>query len=66
MAKKWIQKAVKKKGAFTAWAKRQGFSGVTKEAIEAGKKSSNTTVRRRAVLAETLIKLSKRRKKRKK
>lgn len=61
--KKWIQEAIKKPGAFTEWCKRQGFSGVTKECIEMGKRSSNPTTRRRAVLAETLKKLAKKRKK---
>jgi hypothetical protein len=61
--KKWIQEAIKKPGAFTEWCKRQGFSGVTKECIEMGKRSSNPTTRRRAHLAETLKKLAKRRKK---
>jgi hypothetical protein len=61
--KKWIQQAIKKPGAFTEWCKRQGFSGVTRECIEMGKRSSNPTTRRRAVLAETLRKLAKRRRK---
>lgn len=59
--KKWIQKAIKKEGAFTSWAKRKGLS--MSEAIREGKKSKNPTIRRRAVLAETLRKLAKRRKK---
>jgi len=65
MAKKrrWIQEAIKKPGAFTEWCRRQGFSGVTRECIEKGKRSSNPTTRRRAYLAETLRKLSKKRKK---
>jgi len=61
--KKWIQEAIKKPGAFTEWCRRQGFSGTTKECIEKGKRSSNPTTRRRAVLAETLKKLAKKRKK---
>ncbi|QGA72442.1 thymidylate kinase [uncultured virus] len=61
--KRWIQEAIKKPGAFTEWCKRQGFSGATKECIEMGKRSSNPTTRRRAVLAETLKKLAKKRKK---
>jgi hypothetical protein len=61
--KKWIQEAIKKPGAFTEWCKRRGYSGVTKECIEEGKRSSNSTTRRRAYLAETLSKLSKKRKK---
>lgn len=62
--KKWIQKAIKNPGAFTRWAKRQGLS--MSEAIRKGKKSKNPTIRRRAILAETLRKLAKKRKKRKK
>jgi len=65
MAKKrrWIQEAIKKPGAFTEWCRRQGFSGVTRECIEMGKRSSNPTTRRRAYLAETLKRLSKKRRK---
>jgi hypothetical protein len=64
MAKrKWIQEAIKKPGAFTEWCRRQGFSGVTRECIEMGKRSSNPTTRRRAYLAETLRRLAKRRRK---
>ena len=61
--KKWIQGAVKHPGAFTAWCKRQGYSGVTQACINKGKKSKNPTIRRRAVLAETFRKMAKRRKK---
>ena len=60
--KKWIQKAIKKPGSFTAWAKRQGYSGATPAAIAAGKRSKNPTVRRRAQLAGTLRKMRRRRK----
>jgi len=60
---KWIQEAIKKPGAFTQWCKRQGYEGVTQECIEKGKKSDNITIRRRAILAETLRRLAKRRKK---
>jgi hypothetical protein len=66
MAKKkknWIQNAIKHPGAFSEWCRRQGYDGATKECIEKGKKSSNPTIRRRAVLAETLKRLSKKRKK---
>lgn len=61
--KKWIQEAIKNPGAFTEWCRRRGYEGVTKECIEEGKRSPNPTTRRRAVLAETLRKLAKRRKK---
>ena len=38
MAKKWIQKAVKRPGAFTAWCKAHGFDGVTDSCIAQAKK----------------------------
>lgn len=57
--KKWIQKAIKHPGSFTEWCKKQGFKGVTKECIEMGKRSKNPTIRKRANLAETLRKMSK-------
>lgn len=59
MPKNWIQKAIKNKGAF----KRYCGGKVTKACIESGKKSSNPRIRRQAVLAETLMKLRKKRKK---
>jgi len=59
----WIQKAIKNPGAFTEWCQRRGYNGVTQKCIEEGKKSDNPTIRRRAVLAETLRRLAKRRKK---
>ena len=63
--KKWIPKDLKK-GAFTAYCKKQGYKGVTKECIEKGKKSKNPTTRKRAVLAETFKKMARKRKGRKK
>lgn len=65
-SKKWIQKAIKKPGSFTAYCKSKGYSGVTSACIEEGKKSKNPTIRKRAVLAETLRKLSRKKKKSKK
>jgi hypothetical protein len=59
MAKKWIQKAHLKKGTFTAWCKQQGFGGVTEACIQAGLKSSDDTIRRRAQLAKTFRKMKK-------
>ncbi len=50
--KKWIQKAVKKPGRFTAWCKRQGFSGPTKACIAKAKRSKSKSVRGMAVFAE--------------
>jgi len=61
--RKWIQKAIKKPGAFRAWCKSRGYEKVTQACIEEGKRSSNPTIRRRAVLAETLSRLRKRKKK---
>ena len=61
--KRWIQGAVKKEGSFRAYCRRLGFSGVTQECVERGKRSKNPTIRRRAILAQTLKRLSKRRKK---
>lgn len=60
MAKKWIQKVNKSmeqkgtKGAFTEYCGGK----VTQACIEKGKKSSNPTIRKRAVLAETFRKIS--------
>lgn len=64
MAKKWIQKAIKKKGAFTKKAKKAGKS-VSQYAADVLKPSSNadTTTKRQASLAKTLAKISKRKKK---
>ena len=45
--KKWIQGAVKREGAFTAWCKRHGFSGVTKACIEKAKQIAKRTGNRR-------------------
>ncbi len=65
MAKKWIQKAIKRPGAFTRWCKRQGFNGVTSACIAKGKRSKNPRVRRQANLAATLRKMSRKRRGRK-
>lgn len=53
MAKKWIQAAHLKKGAFTAYCGGK----VTAACIARGKHSSNATTRKRAVLAETFRKM---------
>lgn len=63
--KRWIQGAIKNEGAFTEWCKRRGFGGVTQACIQAGLKSKDPTVRRRANLARTLKRLAKRKKRRK-
>lgn len=57
MAKKKRKKKMKikikpsKVGSFTAWCKRQGFSGVTSSCIAKGKSSRNTSIRRKATFA---------------
>ena len=56
--KKWIQGAVKKPGAFTAWCKQQGFGGVTQSCIDKGKQSNNVTIKRRANLAQTFRRMA--------
>ena len=60
--KKWIQGAVKKPGAFTAWCKQQGFGGVTNACINKGMHSKNTTIKHRALLAKTFRKMGRRKK----
>lgn len=63
--KKWVQSVVKKmkKGAFHEWAKRHGFKKVTPRAIalalKIAKKTGNDTLRRRALLARTFLKMRK-------
>jgi len=62
---KWIQTAIKNKGSFRAYCKRKCYKKVNKQCINEGKKSKNPTIRKRAQLAETLLKLRKKRRKRK-
>jgi len=59
MHKKWIQGAIKKPGAFREYCGGK----VTNECINRGLRSPDPTTRRRASLAKTLRKISKRRKK---
>ena len=40
------------KGKFTQYCKNQGYSGVTQECINKGKKSKNPTTRKRSVFAD--------------
>jgi hypothetical protein len=42
---------IRKPGSFTAWCKRQGFSGVTSECIAKGLKSKNAAIRKKANFA---------------
>ena len=57
--KHWIQGAVKRPGAFTAYAHRQGYNSVTGGAISAGKHSKNPRIRREANFAATMKKIAK-------
>lgn len=61
MARKWIQKAIKRPGAFTAKAKKAGMS-VQEYAAKVLRKGSraSTRTKRQAVLARTLKKLGRR------
>jgi hypothetical protein len=59
MSKDWIENADLHKGAFTAWAKRQGFSGATDKAVAAGKKSKNSKIEKEANLAATFKEMKK-------
>lgn len=61
MAKKWIQAAHLKKGAFSAYAHRNHLSMAA--AITKGRHSRNATTKRRANLANTFRKMSRRHKK---
>lgn len=62
--KKWIQKAIKRPGAFTAKAKKanKSVAGMAAAVTKNPEKYSPTTVRQ-ANLAKTLRKISKKRKK---
>lgn len=50
--KKTIEIQPSKVGSFTAWCERHGFDGVTNAAIEAGKRSKNAAIRKKAVFAQ--------------
>ena len=63
MKEKWIQKAIKRPGAFTAKAKRAKMS--VSEYINkvlSKKSKASTRTKRQALLAKTLKKLAKKRK----
>lgn len=55
MGKFWIQKAIKKPGSFTRYAKKHHWS--MGQAISHGIHSKNSTTRHRALLARTLRKM---------
>ena len=60
MAKKWIQEAIKRPGAFTRKAKAAGMSVKEYESKALSKKShASTRTKRQAVLARTLGRLRK-------
>ncbi len=70
---KWLQKArarMERKGtvgAFTTYCKRKGYSGVTQacinEAKREAKRTGNTTLLKRAVFAQNVKKIARKRKK---
>ncbi len=64
MARKWIQKAIKRPGAFRAKAKRAGMSTMEyARKVLANSERYDTRTVRQARLALTLRKLARRRKK---
>jgi hypothetical protein len=59
----WIQKAIKRPGAFTAKAKKRGLSAAAfAMAVKKNPKKYDTTTVRQANLATTLRKISKKKK----
>ncbi len=65
MAKKWIQQAIKKKGALRSALKVKKGQKIPAKKLAKAMKSKNPTLRRRAILANTLRKLAARRKRKK-
>lgn len=69
--KKWMQKARQRMerkgtvGAFTAWCKRRGYSGVTEACIQEGLRSKNPKTRKRAAFAKAARNIAKKRKRKK-
>jgi len=60
MAEKWISGAIKHPGSFTRQAKKRGMSvSAYANAVLSGKTRASATTKRRARLAKTLRKLSK-------
>ena len=55
---KWLQRAIKKPGSFTAYCKRHGFGGVTmgciQYALKQAKKTGDSSLRGKALLAKRL------------
>ncbi|GIW59448.1 MAG: hypothetical protein KatS3mg087_0514 [Patescibacteria group bacterium] len=63
MAKKWIQKAIKRPGAFRAKAKKAGMSTMAfANKVLANKDKYDSRTVRQAALAKTLAKMRKKRK----
>ena len=61
--KKWIQKAVKNPGAFTAKAKKKGITSALLQAnVEANPEKYDDETRKQAELRKTLVKLNKKKK----
>ena len=62
MAKKWIQKAIKKPGALRKTLGVKKGQKIPAKKLAAAKKSKNPTTRRRANLAATLGKMRRKKK----
>jgi len=61
--KKWIQKAVKNPGAFTAKAKKKGITSAQLQAnVEANPEKYDEKTRKQAELRKTLVSLNKKKK----
>jgi hypothetical protein len=61
--KKWIQKAIKKPGSFTAKAKRRGITSAQLQAnVQKNPDKYDKNTQKQAQLRETLVQLSKRKK----
>ena len=64
--KKWIDKAVKNPGSFTAKAKKRGITSAQLQAnVESNPDKYDETTRKQAKLRETLVKLNKQKKSKK-
>lgn len=61
--KNWAKTAIKHPGAFRSWCKKQGYRSANTTCIRKGKKAANSTIRKRAVLADNFRKMRAKRKK---
>ena len=67
--KKWLQEARERMerkgtvGSFTAYCKRKGYGGVTQACINEAKASGNPTLVKKAVFAQNVRKIARRKKK---